>query len=326
MTHRLEVRIKKPQLSRVYFPWRVVCTVLMIGLLVIFGMSGSDQPASADSPTPNPNNERPCYPAGYAYPDGTTEIVCLGAPEEVGPAMVDFSPFEQQVLELVNQARWDNGQLPPLKGNQALTDAARYHSADMRDDDYFDHDSYNRVGGSLVFERSCSDRVRSYYDAGYIGENIAAGQSTPSHVMNVWMNSSGHRANILRDTFREIGIGYASGGYYGHYWTQDFGTMSDVYPVVINREAYSTTTSIVSLYVYGCDWATQMRFSNDGTNWSDWETCNPDKSWTLAGVGGLNTVYCQITDGSTAYTNSDDVYIGESWQVHLPLIQKNIQQ
>jgi uncharacterized protein YkwD len=291
------------------------------------GWAGAARPARPDSPTPTPNNEQTCYPAGYAHPDGTTEIVCLPAPEKVAPAMVDFSDFEQQVLELVNQARWDNGQLPPLKGNQALTDSARYHGADMRDDGYFEHDSYNRdSSGSLVFERSWSDRVRSYYNAGYIGENIAAGYGTPGTVMNCMMNSSGHRANILNSNYREIGIGYASGGLWGHYWTQDFARKSDVYPVVINREAYSTTTPIVSLYVYGCDWATQMRFSNDGTNWSDWETCNPDKSWTLAGVGGLNTVYCQITDGTTAYTNSDDVYIGESWQVHLPLIQKNIQQ
>jgi uncharacterized protein YkwD len=319
IAHRLEIRIKKSQVSKVYFPWRVACTVLVFGLLVIFGMSGSDRPASADSPTPTPT----CYPAGYAHPDGTTEIVCLPAPEEVGPAMVDFSVFEQQVLELVNEERWNNGQLPPLKSNQDLTDAARYHSEDMRDDDYFDHDSYSWVGGSLVFERSMSDRIKSFYNTGYIGENIAAGQSTPSHVMNVWMNSSGHRANILNSNYREIGIGYASGGYYGHYWTQDFGTMSDVYPVVINREAYSTTTSIVSLYVYGCDWATQMRFSNDGTNWSARETCNSDKSWTLAGGSGLNTVYCQITDGSTTYTSNDDIFHTAAYQVHLPIIRRD---
>jgi uncharacterized protein YkwD len=87
-------------------------------------------------------------------------------------ADVDFSDYERQVMTLVNQARWDNGQLPPLKASQSLTNAARYHSQDMRDDDYFYHDSYNRVGGDLVFERSWNERVQSYYGGGVLGETI----------------------------------------------------------------------------------------------------------------------------------------------------------
>lgn len=54
------------------------------------------------------------------------------------------------------------------------------------------------------------------------GENIAMGQSTPQAVVQSWMNSSGHRANILSANFTEIGVGYAKGGTGGHYWTQLF--------------------------------------------------------------------------------------------------------
>jgi uncharacterized YkwD family protein len=54
------------------------------------------------------------------------------------------------------------------------------------------------------------------------GENIAAGQATPKEVVNAWMNSEGHRKNILSSQFTEIGVGYAKGGSYGHYWTQMF--------------------------------------------------------------------------------------------------------
>ena len=54
------------------------------------------------------------------------------------------------------------------------------------------------------------------------GENIAAGQRTPQEVMNAWMNSSGHRANILNKNYTELGVGYYKGGSYGHYWVQTF--------------------------------------------------------------------------------------------------------
>lgn len=53
-------------------------------------------------------------------------------------------------------------------------------------------------------------------------ENLAAGQRTPKEVVNAWMNSPGHRANILKKEVSEIGVGYVNGGKYGHYWTQMF--------------------------------------------------------------------------------------------------------
>jgi len=127
------------------------------------------------------------------------------------------SSVETDVIELVNLERSVYG-LHPLKPDDQLLSAARGHSLDMAENNYFNHISLDG--------RNFSDRIT---DAGYIpsaaGENIAAGYPTPETVMNGWMNSSGHRSNILNATYCDIGVGYAynEASDYGRYWTQDFG-------------------------------------------------------------------------------------------------------
>ncbi len=99
----------------------------------------------------------------------------------------------------------------PLLWNHDLGEAARAHSADMDDRNYFDHDT---LGG-----QSFSQRVWSYYSGGAIGENIANGYGSAwSVVFDGWMCSSGHRANIMSNSFDEMGTGVSSA-----YYTQDFG-------------------------------------------------------------------------------------------------------
>ncbi len=283
---------------------------VIIGLALL-GLMTSTLPPVAQADT----GPMPARGLSFVWPDGTTGTIWQQAPTEtwIGPTEVDFATYERRVLELVNQERWNNGQLPPLKGNQELTNAARYHAGDMRDDNYFDHDSYNRVNGNLVYERSWSQRIQSYYSgSGWLGENIAAGYTTPEAVMNGWMGSSGHRANILNTNYREIGIGYATGGTWGHYWVQDFGNRSNVYPLIINRDAYSSTTRAIDLYVYGSGWASQMRFRNDDGSWSAWESYNPDKTWTLSAGNGSRTVYTEIKNTSdTVLSASDDIILDE---------------
>ena len=120
-----------------------------------------------------------------------------------------------QVLSLVNSERAKAG-CGAVRANSALQRAAQGHSADMAAKDYFSHTSKDG--------RTFADRIRAAgYEGGTIGENIAAGQSTASSVMRSWMASSGHKANILNCSFTALGVGYAKGGSYGHYWTQDFG-------------------------------------------------------------------------------------------------------
>lgn len=120
-----------------------------------------------------------------------------------------------QVLSLVNSERAKAG-CGAVRASSALQSAAQAHSADMAAKDYFSHTSADG--------RTFADRIRAAgYRGGTVGENIAAGQSTASAVMRSWMDSSGHRANILNCAFTALGVGHATGGSYGHYWTQDFG-------------------------------------------------------------------------------------------------------
>lgn len=220
--------------------------------------------------------------------------------------------FEQEVVELVNQVRASNG-LPPLKRNQELDQAARYHAADLAQDDYFDHDSYDRVGQTLTFTCQWSSRVSSYYP-GYssLGENIAGGYSTPEQVMNGWMGSSGHRANILSTSNREIGVGYQTGGYYGSYWVQDFGSRSSVYPLIINNDAATTLSRDVDLYIYG-DWD-EIRLRNDAGSWTAWQPFSPNLAWTLAGINGNRTVSAEMRRaGGYSSSASDNIQLQSSF-------------
>jgi uncharacterized protein YkwD len=120
-----------------------------------------------------------------------------------------------QFLSLVNSERAKVG-CRAVRSNSVLQRVAQGHSADMAAKNYFSHTSKDG--------RTFADRIRAAgYGGGTIGENIAAGRSTASAVMRSWMASSGHRANILNCAFTAMGVGYAKGGSYGHYWTQDFG-------------------------------------------------------------------------------------------------------
>lgn len=119
--------------------------------------------------------------------------------------------YEREVIRLVNEIRVQNG-LNELKHNWELSRVARYKSQDMKDRGYFSHTSPT-YGSPFQMMKSFGITYRS------AGENIARGQRTPSEVVNAWMNSSGHRANILNASFTEIGVGYVASG---NYWTQMF--------------------------------------------------------------------------------------------------------
>ncbi|MDA1774076.1 CAP domain-containing protein [Bacillus cereus] len=134
-------------------------------------------------------------------------------PAEQKPAeeAKSLSEFEQRVVELTNAERAKQG-LPALKIDTELSKVARIKSEDMQKNNYFDHNSPTY--------RSPFDMMKkfgiSYTSA---GENIAQGQRTPEEVVQVWMNSDGHRANILNNGFTHIGVGYVESG---NYWTQQF--------------------------------------------------------------------------------------------------------
>ncbi|UOQ46517.1 SafA/ExsA family spore coat assembly protein [Halobacillus salinarum] len=130
------------------------------------------------------------------------------------PLKKQVKSIEQQVIDLTNQERTSRG-LPALKEDWQLSRVARYKARDMASNGYFSHTS--PTYGSPF--QMMSDFNISYRSA---AENIAAGQRTAQEVVNGWMNSSGHRKNILNRNLTHIGVGYAKGGSYGTYWSQMF--------------------------------------------------------------------------------------------------------
>ncbi|MGZ4121778.1 MAG: CAP domain-containing protein [Tumebacillaceae bacterium] len=122
--------------------------------------------------------------------------------------------FQNQVVSLTNQQRAKYG-LRPLTMNWELQRMARVKSEDMRTRNYFDHTSPS-YGSPFTMMSSFG----IHYS--YAGENIAAGQPSPQAVVNAWMQSPGHRANILNKNYTQIGCGVAFGGSYSIYWTQEF--------------------------------------------------------------------------------------------------------
>lgn len=130
--------------------------------------------------------------------------------------------FINKVLDLTNQFRAQNG-LGALKLNGELNAAAQNHSQDMAVSDYFSHTGKN---GSQPWDRA---KVVGY-EAQAMGENIAAGYATPETVVQGWIDSPGHRANLLNSNYTELGVGYfllendTGSVNYNRYWTQLFGS------------------------------------------------------------------------------------------------------
>lgn len=157
------------------------------------------------------------------YQVGTSEIIQanpqIANPDLIYPGQTLYIPqidsaaanFESEVVRLVNDIRAQNG-LEPLTENWELSRVARYKSQDMRDNGYFAHNSPT-YGTPFQMIKAFGLSFRT------AGENIAKGYSTPEAVVNGWMNSSGHRANILNASYKEIGVGYVA---QGNYWTQMF--------------------------------------------------------------------------------------------------------
>ncbi|MFE6622322.1 CAP domain-containing protein [Streptomyces sp. NPDC057740] len=131
----------------------------------------------------------------------------------LGPG--DLPRTAAEVVDLTNRERARAG-LRPLSVDHTLTTAAQAYSADMAARAFYSHTSPE---GTQPWDRAAAagSRMRA------IGENIACGQRSPGEVVEGWMNSPGHRANILKRDFTHIGIGFAGGGPAGTYWTQLFG-------------------------------------------------------------------------------------------------------
>jgi len=130
------------------------------------------------------------------------------------PNIDNVKNVETEVLALVNKERANNG-LRALQMDWELSRVARTKSQDMAAKNYFSHQSPT-YGSPFDMMKQFGINYKT------AGENIASGQRTPTEVMAAWMNSQGHRANILNKDYTHLGVGYYQGGSYGHMWTQMF--------------------------------------------------------------------------------------------------------
>jgi uncharacterized protein YkwD len=218
--------------SRFAFGIGIVLALLMVGAVAFGGTvllagiggahhsaaqrSGGSGPADAGTPVV----EDP----SAVVPDPTTEAPADPSPSPSKPRAAKPMPpmdlahmsAENAVLALVNAERAKAG-CGSLSVDGRLAGAARAHSMDMVVRDYFSHTTPDGV----TFDKRIT---AAGYKWSLVGENIAAGQPDPTAVMRAWMNSPGHRANILNCRFRQIGIGLAFDSPRRPVWTQDFGT------------------------------------------------------------------------------------------------------
>jgi len=146
----------------------------------------------------------------------------LSVDSGTGATVAPTNSWVQQVFDLTNSYRLQAG-LAPLRLNAKLNTAAQAHSVDMALNDFFSHTGSD---GSTVYNRMNG----AGYDYKLAAENIVAGYATPKSAVQAWMNSPGHRTNILHPDLQEIGIGFyflpndSGANNYRYYWTQDFGT------------------------------------------------------------------------------------------------------
>ncbi|MEW2132209.1 CAP domain-containing protein [Streptomyces sp. NPDC005435] len=176
-------------------------------------------PAPAAPAKPKPEPSQPAAEPAPAKPKPSAPSDSSSKPAEKDPSasasavVAPQAEAEAQVLALVNQERAKVG-CEPVTANSSLTKLAEAFSSDMAARDFFDHTDPD---GATPWDRASDAGI-----TGLGGENIARGQIDPAAVMDAWMNSPGHRANILNCDFKTLGVGVHFGEG-GPWWTQDFG-------------------------------------------------------------------------------------------------------
>ncbi|NDJ54762.1 MAG: CAP domain-containing protein, partial [Chloroflexi bacterium] len=196
--------------------------LLLIGMLLgLIGMAAAisastwkPSPTGAESVAPTAELEQIEAPTQSVVTQAPTATVGSEEASSKGYVLLDQS---EALLTLVNAARCESD-LNPLVLNPLLDEAALVHSVDMWERDFFDH--LNPDGDGPDARISATG-----YTWSRVGENIAAGYPTAEAVFISWMESEGHRENIMNPAFREMGVGLieAADSAYGSYWTQTFG-------------------------------------------------------------------------------------------------------
>jgi uncharacterized protein YkwD len=253
-------------------------------------------------------------------------LVCLsmGQPalsQSAGPPPQPASLVydEMRTVYLGNLARRANG-VPPLRWSVEMTNAARWFSWDS-----VENRPVGFCGHDDTLGRAPWDRMADFGYEGFGGaENCFCGYVTPEQAIDGWMNSPGHRDNLLNPTWQEVGLGYYRRESDGRgYVTQDFGVDSIYPPLVVENEALATASPSVNIYLYsregtggfaGTGPAVEMMLANDQCfSGASWEPYAAESSWTLEQGAGWRTVYAKTRDilGRTTVV-SDTIYLGQS--------------
>jgi uncharacterized protein YkwD len=318
---------------------RILLSGCVLLLFIAFRVAQANSgPVSHDGSPPitTPANE-----AFHAIAQPPTDAMGENLADPTSPAYAEWMIWQ------LNQYRAQQQNLPPLKADPALMKAAQDYAARLALGNFFGHSDPD-FGCNRPSDRAVA---AGYVQWTVIGENLAAGYTTPEAALDALKRSPGHNAAILSPEFREIGIGYyyeaedapnvrqngpcpytGVGGPYRHYWVQLFGARTSngipVLPVIINGEAISTTQRQVDVYIHGTTggsvWVQWMRFSEDNASWSAYEPYAPRKTLTLSGGSGLKTVYVQLMIGSTIQTASDTIYLQDTEAPSDPLLSPRV--
>ena len=170
-------------------------------------------PSKPESTPNNPSTTPQQKPESTPSTQSTTPQQKPESTPEQKPS-TDFSSYQQQVLDLVNAERTKRG-ISALTLDSNLSSVATKKSQDMVNKNYFDHTSPT-YGSPFDMMKQFGISYRT------AGENIAKGQKTPQEVVTAWMNSEGHRKNILNPNFTNLGVGIAKDSKGTTYWTQMF--------------------------------------------------------------------------------------------------------
>jgi len=170
-------------------------------------IASNSQPEKASKPANvKPKHEE--YKLYFGMPLGNENVLSFNENSEL------------ELLELINAERLRQG-LRALVWEPNLARAARYHASDLAKQEYFDHQSFDRVDGELVEVGNTFDRIRKFYSATFVNsENIAGGNKSASGTYKQWYNSKGHYRNMFNATSQYVGIGvvYEPTSPYGYYW------------------------------------------------------------------------------------------------------------
>jgi uncharacterized protein YkwD len=226
------------------------------------------------------------------------------------PGVDEITSLAKKAVDLVNQERVKAG-LNPLKWNDQLAVAATAYAQEMASRGFFAH---NSPDGSTPVERARRSGYQAYgWGDVYVGENLGRGYNSAESVHQAWMNSEGHRTNLLLPKYRELGIGIAVAADGTRYWAQEFGSRPKVLPVFINDGAASTDSTRVNLTITDEEvspWGSlaslsSMMVSNSPDfSGARWEPFAKTKSWNLQGRPGKQAVYVRLKDANDQIADS----------------------